>query len=522
MDQLDIARWQFGITTVYHFLMVPLTLGLGPLVAWFQTRWYRTGDDHYLRLTKFWGKIYLINFILGVATGIVQEFQFGMAWSEYSRFVGDVFGAPLAMEALLAFFVESTFLGLWIFGWGRLPKKAHLAVLWAAVIGSIVSAYFIIVANSWMQHPVGVELVDGRPRMNDAWAVFTNNTALIAFPHVIAGSFTVGAALMLGIAWYHLWRRRADGVDTIGSDGKVVPGSNPAIPGRDTTDYAVWWTSLRTAIVVALIAGIAVMITGDRQGKLMFEQQPLKMASAEAACDSGTELSLLTLGNPASNSCDDVRTVVAIPGLLSFLAHGDFDTPVMGVNELVPVYQEQFGTTLPDDPRLGERAGQEIDYVPLMWVTYWGFRAMIGFGIISAGGAVLAWLLTRKRRTVPGAKWLMWLAALAIALPFAANIAGWIFTEMGRQPFVVAPNPTGVEGVFMFTATAVSPTVAGGEILFSLITLTAIYGILAVVEGGLIVKFTRGGVPAAMPELVKHEPTEAEKKAADDVLAFAY
>jgi cytochrome d ubiquinol oxidase subunit I len=522
MDQLDIARWQFGITTVYHFLMVPLTLGLGPLVAWFQLKWVRTDDERYLRLTKFWGKIYLINFIMGVATGIVQEFQFGMAWSEYSRYVGDVFGAPLAMEALLAFFIESTFLGLWIFGWGRLPKRAHLAVLWAAVIGSIVSAYFIIVANSWMQHPVGIEVVDGRPRMNDAWAVFTNNTALIAFPHVIAGSFAVGAAVLIGLSWYHLWRRRVDGIDTIGDDGKVVPGHSESIPGRDAIDYSVWWTALRTGIVVSLIAGIAVVLTGDQQGKLMFKQQPLKMASAEAACDSGTELSLLTLGNPASNSCDDVRTLVAIPGLLSFLAHGDFDTPVLGVNQLVPIYEERFGTNLPDDPRLGERAGQEISYVPLMWVTYWGFRAMIGFGAISVFGALLAWGLTRKRGTVPTAKWLMGLAAAAILLPFAANISGWVFTEMGRQPFVVVPNPTGLNDVYMFTATAVSPGVAGGEILFSLITLTAIYGILAVVETALIVKFTRGGVPSAMPELLHREPTGDEQKKADDVLAFAY
>ena len=521
MDPLDIARWQFGITTVYHFFMVPLTLGLGPLVAWFQTKWYRTGDERYLRMTKFWGKIFLINFIMGVATGLVQEFQFGMAWSEYSRYVGDVFGAPLAMEALLAFFVESTFLGLWIFGWDRLPKRAHLAVIWVAVIGSILSAYFIIVANSWMQHPVGIEVVDGRPRMNDAWAVFTNNTAMIAFPHVIFGSFMVGGALLIGISWYHLWRRRADGVDTVGPDGRVVIGDQPKIPGRDKTDHAVWLSSLRTGVAIALLAGIAVVITGDRQGKLMFQQQPLKMASAEGACDSGTELSLLTIGDPASNSCDDVRTLIGIPGMLSFLAHGDFDTPVLGVTELVPQYQEEFGRYLPDDPRLGERAGQEIQYIPLMWVTYWGFRSMIGLGAIATMGAVLAWWLTRKG-TVPAARWLMWAAAAAIMLPFLANVSGWIFTEMGRQPFVVVPNPTGIQGVFMFTATAVSPGVAGGEILFSLLTLTGVYGLLAIVETGLIVKFTRGGVPSAMPELIAPEPTDDERKKADDVLAFAY
>ncbi|MGO1514812.1 cytochrome ubiquinol oxidase subunit I, partial [Agrococcus casei] len=176
MEALDIARWQFGITTVYHFMLVPLTLGLGMAIVIMQTIWVRTGDERFLRMVKFWGKLYLINFILGVATGLVQEFQFGMAWSEYSRFVGDVFGAPLALEGLLAFFAESTFLGIWIFGWGRLRKSLHLAALWCAVIGSWLSAYFIIVANSWMQHPVGVELVDGRPVMNDIWAVLTNST----------------------------------------------------------------------------------------------------------------------------------------------------------------------------------------------------------------------------------------------------------------------------------------------------------------------------------------------------------
>lgn len=521
MDALDIARWQFGITTVYHFFMVPLTLGLGPMVAIFQTLWYRTGDEHWLRLTKFWGKIYLINFIMGVVTGIVQEFQFGMAWSDYSRFVGDVFGAPLAMEALLAFFIESTFLGLWIFGWDRLPRKLHLGVLWAAVIGSIISAYFIIVANSWMQHPVGVEIVDGRPRMNDAWAVFTNNTALVAYPHVIAGSFAVAAALLVGIGWFHLWRRRVDGVDRVDAGGAVIVGDHPEIPGRDKTDYHVWMKSLRVGALVAVLAGLAVAITGDQQAKLMFEQQPMKMASAEAACENGGALSILTIGDLRSNSCDDVTTLIQIPGLLSFLAHGDFDTDVQGVSDLLPVYQERYGTHLPDDPRLGERAGREISYVPLMPVTYWGFRAMIGFGIISAFGGVLAWWLTRKG-TVPAARWLMRLGIAAITLPFLANAAGWIFTEMGRQPFVVAPNPTGIDGVFMFTAAAVSPGVSAGEILFSLVTLTLVYGALAVVEIGLLFKYTRGGVPSAMPELVQHPPTPEERKKADDVLAFAY
>ena len=222
MDPVLIGRWQFGITTVYHFWMVPLTLGLGLLVGIMQTLYYRTGDERWLRSTKFWGKLYLINFIMGVATGIVQEFQFGMAWSEYSRFVGDIFGAPLAMEALIAFFLESTFLGVWIFGWKRLSKSLHLTVLWAAVIGSWLSAFFIIVANSWMQHPVGVEMVDGRPVMVDVVAVLTNNTALWAYAHTLAGAVAVGGGFLLGIAWYHLWRRRKDGIDTVDDNGNVV------------------------------------------------------------------------------------------------------------------------------------------------------------------------------------------------------------------------------------------------------------------------------------------------------------
>src|SRR6186713_56792 len=197
MNALDVSRWQFGITTVYHFIFVPLTIGLAPLVAIMQTAWVRTGQEKWLRLTKFYGKLLLINFALGVATGIVQEFQFGMNWSEYSRFVGDVFGAPLAMEGLLAFFVESTFLGLWIFGWDRLPKRVHLATLWAAVIGSWISAYFILAANSWMQHPVGIEMVDGRPMLNDIGAVLTNNTALAAFPHTMAGAVAVAGGFLL-------------------------------------------------------------------------------------------------------------------------------------------------------------------------------------------------------------------------------------------------------------------------------------------------------------------------------------
>jgi cytochrome bd ubiquinol oxidase subunit I len=535
VEALEIARWQFGITTVYHFLMVPLTIGLGLVVAVMQTLWFRTGRDHYLRMTKFWGKLFLINFIMGVATGLVQEFQFGMAWSEYSRFVGDVFGAPLAMESLLAFFVESIFLGVWIFGWDRVPKPMHLLSLWGAVSASICSAYFIIVANSWMQHPVGIEMVEGRPVMVDAWAVFTNNTAVVAFTHTIFGALAVAGGFLLGISWYHLWKRRRDGIDTVGPDKKVIVGTNEAT-GRDAADHKVWLRSLRMGAVVAMISFAGTGVTGDLQAKLMFDQQPMKMAAAEGACHDGTSFSILTLGSVSPEGCDDIVAVFEVPGVLSFLANGDFTTDVDGVSTLLPQYKEDYGTHLPDDPMYGERAGAEIDYVPVMAVTYWGFRMMIGFGGLAALAAFVAWFLTR-RGTVPESKWLMRLAVFGILAPFGANSAGWIFTEMGRQPFVVAPNPdpNGIDGVFMFTAAAVSPGVSTGELLFSLIAFATVYAVLLVVEVKLLVAYCRGGVPSAMPELLHAGRSGGEDKDGnddgshpgaegkeDDVLAFAY
>lgn len=524
MEALEIARWQFGITTVYHFLMVPLTLGLGVTTAVLQTVWVRTGKPEYKRMTKFWGKLFLINFIVGVVTGLVQEFQFGMAWSEYSRFVGDVFGAPLAMEALLAFFVESTFLGLWIFGWDRLSKKVHLATIWAASIATWLSAYFIIVANSWMQHPVGVTVVDGRPVMTDVIAVLTNNTAVLAFAHTITGGLSVAGSFLLGIAWYHLWRRRRDGIDSVGAHGKVVVGEHLA-SGRDKTDHRVWLKSARIGAVIAMISFAGVAVTGDFQAKLMFHQQPMKMAAAEAACHDGTSFSVLSV-NPIGHgqSCNNVEAVIEVPGLLSFLANGDTTTNVKGVNTLVPEYEKKYGTHVPDGPVYGDRAGQKIDYVPVMYVTYWGFRLMITLGGLAALAAFIAWFILRKG-TVPENIWLMRLAVLSILAPFGANSAGWIFTEMGRQPFVVAPNPdaTGVDPVFMYTAAAVSPGVSAAEMLISLIVLTLVYGVLAVIEVRLLVKFVRGGVPSAMPELLAENKDESDDEGARrDVLSFAY
>ncbi|MDN5704792.1 MAG: cytochrome ubiquinol oxidase subunit I [Yaniella sp.] len=526
MDPLEVARWQFGITTVYHFLMVPLTIGLGIVLVAMQTAWHRTGKEQYLRMTKFWGKIFMINFIMGVATGLVQEFQFGMAWSEYSRFVGDVFGAPLAMEALIAFFLESVFIGIWVFGWGRVRPRVHLTVLWLAVAGSVVSAYFILAANAFMQHPVGVEYVDGRAQMVDFWAVMTNPTLLVHFPHTIFGALAVAGSMLLGIGWYHLWKRRKEGIDTVDKHGYVVVGSTGS-KARDEVDYKGWRSSFRWGGWIAIVAFLGTAFTGHTQAQMMIQQQPLKMAAAEAACHDGTGFSLLSVASrdgEGATTCNDVVGVFEIPGLLSFLAHNDFTTPVEGVNSLIPQYEEAFGTHLPDDPRYGERAGSEIEYLPIMEVTYWGFRLMITFGGIAAVAAALGLWIGRKG-TVPHDKTLMNMAWLSILAPFAANSAGWIFTEMGRQPFTVAPNPdpTGVDQVWQYTAAAVSPGVTGQEIVFSLAALTLIYALLLVVEVVLLVRYTKGGHPAGMPELLADEDTDDDDhKPSSDVLSFAY
>jgi cytochrome d ubiquinol oxidase subunit I len=499
VNLLYVARWQFGITTVYHFFMVPLTIGLSLLVAGLQTAWWRTGNPRYLTMTKFWGKLMLVNFAMGVVTGLVQEFQFGMAWSAYSRYVGDVFGTPLAMEGLVAFFVESTFLGLWIFGWERLSKGVHLACLWAAALAGVASAYFILAANSWMQHPVGAEIgSNGRPHLTSIWAVLTNNTLLAAFPHTIAGSFAVAATFLVGIATWYLAKHHRD---------------SPA----DDPDRRVWRSSLWLGSWVGIAAFAALAITGDTQGKLMFQQQPMKMASAEALCNTEqpASFSVFAYGNVATPDCEHVKSLT-VPALLSFLAKGDFTSQVPGVNQLVPQYQQRYGTNYPVDPRLGALSGRPIDYVPNLPVTYWGFRLMIGFGALAAAAGPMALWLTRRGR-MPKGRWFRWAALASIATPFLGNSFGWIFTEMGRQPWVVAPNPSGVNGLRMFTAQAVSG-ISTGEVVTSLVTLTALYGVLAVVEVLLIVRYVRAGVAADMPA---GRPPERTSET-EDVLGFAY
>lgn len=465
MDPLDIARWQFGITTVYHFLLVPISIGLSALVAILQTAWVRTGKPHYYQATKFFGKLLLINFALGVATGIVQEFQFGMNWSDYSRFVGDVFGAPLAIEGLVAFFMESVFLGLWIFGWDRLPKKIHLATMWMVAIGTWISSFFILAANAWMQHPVGytVNPDSGRAELTDFVAVLTNSTLMVTFPHTITAAFVTAGALMIGVSAWHLARRQ---------------------------HVEVFRPTLKLAMWVTVIAAAGVAISGDRMGKVMTDQQPMKMAAAEALYETtkSAGFSIFTIGSlDGSEEIFSIR----IPYLLSFLADDSFTAEVEGINNVQADEEAAFGPG---------------NYKPNVPITYWTFRLMIGTGLAAAALAALGLWLTRKGR-LPRNKWFWRACTYAIALPFLANSFGWIFTEMGRQPWVVY-------GVLQ-TADGVSPTVSAGQMLTSLIVLTLLYGVLAVVEFLLMVKYAKAGPPEIPTENVDSDEP-------DRPLAFAY
>ncbi len=443
MNSLDLARWQFAITTVYHFLFVPITIGMGFVVAGLQTAWYRTGKLKYLRATKFFGKLFLINFAIGVVTGIVQEFQFGMNWSSYSRFVGDIFGAPLAMEGLLAFFLESTFLGLWIFGWDRLPKKLHLASIWLAALGTLFSAYFILAANAWMQHPVGyvINAAKHRAELTNIFTVLTQKTALTSFFHVIpSAAFTAGAFIAGISAWLVLKKKDAE-------------------MSRST---------MKLGLVTMIISFILVGITGDWTARVMTDQQPMKMAAAEALYTNqdSAPFSLLTIG-----TLDGSRSVfqIDVPSVLSFLATGDFKGTVKGVNDLQAEYEKTYGPG---------------NYKPNIPMAYWSFRLMIGFGAI----AVLIALLTLWRMRKGGMPTGKWVLPAMITLPFMpllANSMGWIFTETARQPWAVFG--------LIKTADGVSAVVSAGSVLFTMIVFTLLYGVLAVIEVGLILKVIQNG-----------------------------
>jgi cytochrome bd ubiquinol oxidase subunit I len=450
VSSVDLARAQFATTSIYHFLFVPLTLGLAPLVAIMQTTWYRTGVDAWLRLTKFFGTLLLINFAIGVATGLVQEFQFGMNWSVYSKFVGGVFGAPLAIEGLAAFFLEATFLGLWIFGWERLSPRLHLATIWLVVLGTWLSAYFILVANSWMQHPVGYKLVDGEAQLTDVWALLSNDFALRALLHTLLAGLTTASIVVLGISCWHLLRGR---------------------------NVELFRRAAALALIVAVPVTFVNLTVGSRFGIAVTSAQGMKIAASEALwnTEQPAGFSLFQIGGFTR---DDQKPsfIIQVPDLLSFLATGSFKGEVQGLNQLQQQETRQYG---------------KGNYMPPVRTAYWAMRVMAYLGtLMFLVAAVGAWLY--RRRKLESARWFLWTAVVATAFPFVAAASGWVLTEVGRQPWIV-------QGLLK-TSEANSPNVSTATIGASLGVFVVLYVVLGIVDFVLMRRYARIDPPPLREE----------------------
>ena len=443
---VTLARLQFAITTVYHFFFVPLTLGLSILVALMETFYVRTGNDVYRRMTRFWGKLFVINFATGGVTGIVQEFQFGMNWSEYSRYVGDIFGAPLAIEALLAFFLESTFLGVWIFGWNKLSKKVHLAAIWLVAISSNLSALWILIANSFMQQPVGYMIENGRARLTDFAAVVFNPNIFYQFPHVLTAGLVTASFLMLGISAYHLLRKNEEDL---------------------------FRRSFKIAAVTGVVFSVLLGGIGHAQGQHMLKTQPMKMAAAEALWETEDPASFsLFAVIDEKNQVNPVA--LRIPAMLSLLSYNRLDGAVKGLSNLQAEYEALYGPG---------------NYIPPVTIPFWAFRVMVGVGTLMGVLALYALFMAMfKNKLTDKLAWVMKFMPWVVILPYIGNSAGWIMTEVGRYPWVVYGLVRLEDGV--------SPTVSVGMLWTSLIGYVLIYGLLMVATIYLLRKYALAG-PAA-------------------------
>ena len=438
----DLARWQFGFTTVNHFLFIPVTIGLAFLTALLQTAWYRRKDPDYLRLTRFFGTLLVINVAIGVVTGLVQEFEFGMNWSSFSRIVGNVFGAPLAMEGLAAFFLESTFLGLWLFGWDKLSRRVHLATIWLVAFGAMLSAAFIMAANSWMQHPVGY--VTNRrthaPELNDIWALFTNPVWIWGYTKVILASIVTGAAVMLAVSAWQLRRR----------------GQTPA-----------FLRSARLSLVVLVPAILLAMLVGDELGVIEARYQPMKIAAAEAQWTTCQPCSFSLFQIGGGNDDQTPTQIIEIPHLLSLLATNHWNGKVIGLTPLQNQYTAKYGPG---------------NYVPNVFIQYWAIRVMAYLAVIVTLVALWGLWLNRRRKLMTSRRFL-WAAQWLVVLPFLINTAGWFLTEIGRQPWIV-------QGI-MLTRNGLSPSVSTTELWISVLGFFVLYGSLGTIDLWLMLRYSR-------------------------------
>ncbi len=495
MEALDLARWQFGITTVYHFLQVPLTIGMAFLVAIMQTKAYKGGPNAkaWDKVAQFFGKLLLINFALGAATGIVQEFQFGMNWSEYARYMGDIFGAPLAFEALLSFFLESTFVGIWVFGRGRISPKAHLASIWAFSIGTFTSALWIIAANSFMQDPHGavVDPETGRAVLESKSAflsVIFNPTSMLAYFHTLSAALMVAATMIASLSMW--WMAK----------------SVKAKRADEAESY--WMPAAKFGFTWLIVGSVAAIATGHFMGQHVNGFQPQKFSAMMGICqhsDEGRELTLMRWGE-----CDESGGELAlpVPGLESFMATNDFHARLETVNEVNERMQAKYSdpasyddASRPSEEMLEQYASQ--DFRPNVNVAYYSFRIMMGLGFLGLLAAIVGlWLLRGNKPYNPkgSGSWWNWL----IPMPFLASTFGWIMTEMGRQPFIV--NPTaggdlapggGTNLVMLLTDYGVSGSVTGASVLVSLVGFTAIYTFLGAIWIVLLRRYAVEGIDPA-------------------------
>jgi len=458
MTSIDLARVQFAFTSINHFFFVPITIGLAFLTALLQTAWYRSGRADYLRLTRFFGALLVINVAIGVVTGIVQEFEFGMNWGAYSRLVGNVFGAPLAMEGLAAFFLESVFLGLWLFGWDKLPRRVHLLTIWAVSFGSALSAAFIMAANSWMQHPVGYVMVNGKPQLNDIWALLTNPVFVWGYAKVLFVSLVTGAMIMLAVSAWHL---------------------------RHRGEPEVFTRSARLALIVLVPAMLFTLLVGDELGVIEGKYQPMKIAAAEAQWTTCQPCSFSLFQIGGGNNDQTPTQIIEIPHLLSLLATNHWNGQVVGLNPLQQQYTKQYGPG---------------NYVPNVFIQYWSMRVMAYLGalvlLISLWGL---WLIRRKKLAT--SRVFLWVAVWSAVLPFVMNTAGWLLTESGRQPWIV-------QGI-MLTKNGISPTVSVTTLWISLIAFVLLYGTLATVDLILMLKYSRDQLPPPRTDADADAPVPA-------------
>ena len=441
---VDLARIQFAFTSVNHFFFVPVTIGLAFLTALLQTAWHRSRQPEYLRLTRFFGTLLVINVAIGVVTGLVQEFEFGMNWGAYSRLVGNIFGAPLAMEGLAAFFLESTFLGLWVFGWDRLSRRVHLATIWLVALGSMLSAMFILAANSWMQHPVGYVMAGGKPVLTSIWAVFTNPVFLWGYAKVIFASLTTGAIIMLAVS---AWQLRHGG------------------------DRGVFIRSTRMSLIVLLPAILFTLLVGDELGVVEGTYQPMKIAAAEAQWTTCQPCSFSLFQIGGGNNDQTPHEIIAIPHLLSLLATNHWNGKVLGLNPLQAQYTRQFGPG---------------NYVPNVFIQYWGMRTMAYLGGLTL--LICLWgLWLAHRKSLATSRVFLRVAVWSAVLPFLMNTAGWFLTESGRQPWIV-------QGI-MLTRNGISPTVGVTWLWISLVFFVLLYGTLGTVDFLLMLRYSRKQLP---------------------------